>query len=54
MNTGRHFIVLVAVLGLVISAGCSKPADPQPKDSKSVTTDMNIVVPDSEPTTDHN
>jgi len=55
MNTGRHFIALVAILGFVISAGCSKPAEEtQSKNSKSVTTDMEIVVPDSEPKTDQN
>lgn len=50
MNMGRLFITLVAVLGFVISAGCSKPANvtPDQKKSTQVETDMDIVVPDSD------
>jgi len=50
MNAGRLLITLVATLGLAISTGCSKPADEasQQQDPPPVTTDMDIVVPDSD------
>lgn len=54
MNMGRLFITVVAVLGFVISAGCSKPAteSPQGQNAPPVTTDMDIVVPDSDADSD--